>query len=232
MRMNELALDDKIRQKMLWRIDDPYEMDDMEKLDMMSEFKIIFPEYAGELAHIFPKYSRELARGKIDMAEVRRRFLELWDKTGTIPSSGFFRLAKRIKILFPEHFGILQEEHEANVGAWDVALKKLISKAQSGNAWSRVIELAAEFAILFPGRIDELNLDTAILKQNYGRLQLLLEENDQKPINNGLLAELAVNLRLIQAQEVRVTDRGIELIDAKPDEFKRPVPPVPETLNY
>ncbi|MDO8618639.1 MAG: hypothetical protein Q7R49_01700 [Candidatus Daviesbacteria bacterium] len=86
----------------------------------------------------------------------------------------------------------------------------------------------AVYKTLFPEKYREIALTKDELKQDYN-----LMENWRKSERWSRFLAAAANLRILEADEVKVTEQGMEIIDKAPEvNLESTIPPIPETRKF
>ena len=183
-----------------------------------------FNEMAVQAKLAFPKQSKEIVLDDTTYQESR-------EYLGTCAAKklwwAFGQEAMKIKILFPEKSGsLLQVENITSNEIWDGMKKELERMIDLG--LRHFCQHAAAMKILFPYRISELSFDTAFWKQAHKELS----DYRDKEFWRGLFQE-AVAMKLLAAEEINITDQGLEVIMQKEKpEFKEETPPMPKTRKF
>mgnify|MGYP006865039859 CR=1 FL=1 len=176
--------------------------------DQAVRLKILFPDKVKEL---------DLQDKWEDMKE--------WYETrcidGTLESS--LIMAKNLKILFPERVGELELESKLK---WGDIKARYYYHCRNKRKWSQAfIKMAIGVKILFPERMVELGIENKWqqMKESY---------EDFCKLEEWKLATIqAMNLKILAAQEIKITDQGLELVMENEEEFADDIPERPERLN-
>ncbi len=183
-------------------------------MDMRTSDRVYF-KYMVLLKRLFPdKDLGDLIPWK-DVESVWKRgrdLLEGFSRTDNYDPFEILVIARDLRILFPERFPIP-----------DLVLDKQKLKDYLDSEKSRGMEhyanRLASLRIAFPEVYKEVNLIPADCRTMLARL-------DEQDRYFGFV-DMAVNLKIIEADEVKITDKGLELIKKKEDfraeKKKRPV---------
>ena len=172
--------------------------------------RVVFPERASELRldeTLWESYKRTIEQYKLE---------ENW--------LSFHALAVRAKILFPKKFG---EEITLDRKSLE-ELKKAFIWYREDNNWDSFIRRTFQAKILYPESLEEFNIDDATWKNMKKKLQ---ESRKGKYWID--FAEYAMFLKLLAAEEIKITNKGLEVIMQKEEaEFKEETPPMPQTRKF
>ena len=157
---------------------------------------------------------------------------ENWDKLETLiqnssvdHKTGRNNLLKRFlaaKVLFPERFARLNIDEDIWQG-----LSLLLEDPLRKKDWILYDERAMKLRIIFPERIHAFEL-----QKNW---HLALGKLKQLRLNESWVGYLvlAYALKLLAAEEIKITDQGLEVImQREKPEFKEETPPIPQTRKF
>lgn len=176
------------------------------------EAKILFPERAAELG--LDEQARKEMKKKLDHYKENKSWGE------------FAEQAMRVKIVFPHKASELGLTEEF----WKNQKKRLERPRRNRYLYwgGDFAERAAVMKILFPERVPELGLN----KETWEGMEGYLVERR----NHGQLANFskqAINMKILAAEEVKVSDNGLEIIMSKEKpKLGKETPPLPETRKF
>ena len=214
-KFSDVALDETVWHEMKkrldgWRIESRWNIEGL--IWHTCQMKILFPERVGEL-----NLNEGLWEG-IKIAITRDRLGHLWRA-----------LADKLiaaKILFPEmiselHFDEFDEE------VWREIKKEMDSSRAAGN-WEVFSWRAVALKFFFPKRVQELGLDAKAWQGMEDMLPQYQADDAQRDF-----AVHAMLMKLLAAEEINITDKGLEIIMQKKDpEFKEETPPMPQARKF
>ncbi len=168
--------------------------------------KILFPDKTAEL-DLDPAW-----QGMKDALESYRQADNWWN---------FANQAMQLKILFPDKTA----ELDLNDLAWQGMKNKLEYYRQG--SWHAFADQAMNLKILFPDRTAELDLNDSAWQGMKEEL-----ESDRRNNNWGDFTSQATELKILAANEVKVTDQGLEITMRPLESFKSEKKPRPERKNF
>lgn len=184
---------------------------------------------AEDMKFLFPQRIKELNITEDIWQENVNWALNLYDQRfggGSIRWQQFAESAKNLKMIFPERASELHLDETAWRGMMG-RLKEFQEKTAKNSSVPEVefIELAANMRILMPERFNEVS---GVVKTRWQEIKSYWEKIQRKP------PDMTVNMKILAAEEVKITDKGLEIIMQKPkkDEFKTETPPLPEIRKF
>ena len=174
--------------------------------------KIIFPERTPELNlddELWKKLEGHL-RGRI-----------MSQGSGKTMWTDIARFAMEARFLFPEKFSQL----ELGDDVWRGVLKNL-EKHLRKELWTSYCQRAAQLRVVFPGRFHELKV-----KDNWQNARDMLAKLRTNESWNGFL-QLASAMKLLAAEDIKITNRSVEIIMKETPDFKEEIPPIPQTRKF
>ena len=135
----------------------------------------------------------------------------------------FSRYAIMVKIIFPkEETGVDFSQED-----WR-GMKDWLDQNQKMSDLRTVVKHLVAMKILFPDRFHEIDVEAIIWKSFDKRLT-----KERVVYMLPAFAELAAYLKLLAAEEIKITDQGLEVIMQKEKpEFKKETPPMPQTRKF
>ncbi len=135
------------------------------------------------------------------------------------------RLASCIKILFPQHGSEWdrntdQGGHEYNIGS------VLVRMLEKGQQWTAFAEASSHMRLLFPEDWKE----NSVRPEHWQGMRATLAGFRQSD-NGYSYAELAANMKILAAERVTISERGLELIMPNTSLSESP-PELPQTRNF
>ena len=153
--------------------------------------------------------------------EIRKR-AETWEIPSISQEQAYFL------VLFPER----RSELSLTNTDWE-NLKQEYEKWRADKDWWGVLWVLREARIFFPERFKEFSLAPRLINEmkKFWRKEYLNEEYiADKGYSNALY--FAHNLQIITADEVKITDKGLELVMSKPKPKLDKIPPQPEIRKF
>jgi len=169
--------------------------------------------FAASLRIVFPEKMKNYDLG--DSREIANK-LKMFDRPKY--DSGKY---VNFKLVFPDDFDKMNFDMEQIL----VDIKDQLEIRRKGGEWSQFLTLAVNFKILFPERSSELKLD----KDVWQRIRVDLLKQARK--SNSELFSHVKTAMILAAEDVRVTEKGLELVMKKQD-FKREEKPRPERKKF
>ena len=212
-RADELTLDDEI-----WNM--------AKKLPKSTEDKGSFAAILMELKVLFPERMEEIEldnRKLESMGKELNRLKENIIFTQNYSASTFFAFATRMKVVFPEEFDKLKLLDPIE----DItqSMKGYLKEKRQLKDWQTFLPAAVNFKILYPENVDELNLDTVFWKE--------IKSEMHKTHRRGWeISDFASALKILAAEEVGVTDKGLEVNMRKSDSAEPQSIELPEQRKF
>ena len=154
-------------------------------------------------------------------AEIRKT-TETWE----IPS--VFEEQIVFLLLFPER----RSELSLTNTDWE-DIKQDLEEWRAEKDWWNTLWMLRDIRILFPERFKEFSLTPRLINEmkKFWRKEYL---NEEYIANKGYSTALlfAHNLQIIIAEEVKITDKGLELVMSKPKPKLDKIPPQPEMRKF
>ncbi|MDO8618746.1 MAG: hypothetical protein Q7R49_02245 [Candidatus Daviesbacteria bacterium] len=97
--------------------------------------------------------------------------------------------------------------------------------------WQEFSEKAAYTKVLFPKRIEEMELDKDAWENMQSQLDGIKRDTRFSNTSWKDFVSMAANMKILAAQEVRFTDHGLELVMSQPS-FILPTPALPEMRKF
>ena len=170
--------------------------------------KIIFPERFSEFY-----VGGEVWEGMKNRLNREREAANWW---------AFAILALEMKILFPDRSSEFLDD-TAREG-----MEKLLKKMRSEKIWYNYFQQAMQAKVLFPDRASDLYPDKTAWKEI--KEHLMRARTDSR---GETFLEIAMHMKLLAAEEIKITDQGLEIIMPKENpEFKEETPPMPQTRKF
>jgi hypothetical protein len=164
--------------------------------DKMAALKIIDPDRASELNADDNLHNKmlELYNFIVNESEEEDHFKKQ------------LRLASCIKILFPQHSSEWsrhtdQGRHEYNIGT------VLVRMLEKGQQWTAFAAASSQMRLLFPEDWKESN----VRPEHWQDMRATLEGFRQRD-KGASYAELAANMKILAADKVTISERGLEII--------------------
>ena len=126
-----------------------------------------------------------------------------------------------MKILQPNKFSELSIDDKV----WQKMKAQLEIDRNEGN-WGRFTELAKSMKILQPKRFSELRISNQSWREMRKELEL------ERKNNWWNFAHQAMDMKILAADKVKVTDQGLEITMPPPESFKSEKKPRPERKNF
>ena len=133
--------------------------------------------------------------------------------------------ASEVKILNPERFKDLELDEEKT---WD-EIETLLDRYRNVNI-DVFAKIARQVRIVFPEKFYSLNLDAAMWEK---MMKLFRKQEILDPLLDPRHIQFTASLKLLAAEEIKITDKGLEIIMSKEKpEFKEETPPMPQTRKF
>lgn len=175
-------------------------------IDLASRARQVFND---DLAIVLDESDRRLAKEDIKEYEGQGKFVK-----------AHANFSHHFKMIFPEE----PVESYVSEEGWR-KIKEHIESERAAGSWYWVVHLATDARLLFPKRFSELGIDREILQKVR---DLVILSHIKKAF--GPFTLFAWHLKILTADDVRVTDAGIELI--KHPKFTQESPTLPERRKF
>ena len=178
-------------------------------LDYVFEIKLAFPERISEL--------------NLDKLQEINKHIEVYRQRNDWAM--FASAAMKMKILFPERIAELHLDETAWVG-----MKEELEQLRTPDLWGYFAKRAMAMKILYPEKSSELNLDSHAWE---GMKQDLEKCRAQEHKTWWHISEQAIAMKILVAEEIKITDKGLEIIMPKEKPvFKEEVPSMPQRRKF
>ncbi|NQV13473.1 MAG: hypothetical protein HQ530_04210 [Parcubacteria group bacterium] len=198
--------DDEVRQSIKQRLGscDFENLGDVIKFfNLSAQFKILFPDHVSEL------------NLDDETTQVIDQHLEMF-KSFNDPNN-YLGLAWASEILFPGRC-----EFELDEARWN-NYKGFLEDQRQEDRIGIYTSALTDLKIVLPEYVNRYGLDNKIWQDMKDKLDTF--RGEEKWL---VFGELASNLKVLAAEEIKTTDQGLELVMPKQENFKEATPPRPE----
>ena len=169
---------------------------------------------------LFPTTELGGVLGNITWQDLKDEIKEAWSSNDPL----FYSLAMKIKIVFPERFS---SELDMNETTWMVA-EKWLEYYYMEHDWIKYVTQGMIMKVLFPEKASTLSPDKTAWQ---GMKEQLTGYRARKEWPQFFLH--AMRMKTLVAEEVKITDKGLEIIMQKEEaEFKEETPPMPQRRKF